>query len=43
MSVIVVVLSTSFIMGVNIGGPNLYNGVCSLVLPSNDILYFFSL
>ncbi|CAF4077615.1 unnamed protein product [Rotaria sp. Silwood2] len=26
MSVIIVVLSTSFVMGVNIGGPNLYNG-----------------
>ncbi|CAF3719621.1 unnamed protein product [Adineta steineri] len=26
LSIIIVVLSTSFVMGVNIGGPNLYNG-----------------
>jgi hypothetical protein len=43
MSVIVVVLCTSFVMGVNIGGPNLYNGVCYFVVFSNRIFYFFEI
>ena len=44
-AVLVVTLSTSFVMGVNIGGPNDYNSVSLLfsLCPFNHTIFFSSL